>query len=58
VLHPGLYHAELAAQLGTVREVVTRTLNRFRKAGWLSMQDGKITVLDRDALQALARVQD
>jgi len=51
-------HAELAAQLGTVREVVTRTLNRFRKAGWISMQDGKITVLDRDALQALARVQD
>jgi len=51
-------HAELAAQLGTVREVVTRTLNRFRKAGWISMHDGKITVLDRDALQALARVQD
>jgi len=51
-------HAELAAQLGTVREVVTRTLNRFRKAGWISMQDGTITVLDRDALQALARVQD
>jgi CRP/FNR family transcriptional regulator len=51
-------HAELAAQLGTVREVVTRTLNRFRKAGWISMQDGKITVLDPDALQALARVQD
>jgi len=51
-------HAELAAQLGTVREVVTRTLNRFRKAGWISIQDGKITVLDRDALQALARVQD
>jgi len=51
-------HAELAAQLGTVREVVTRTLNRFRKAAWISIQDGKITVLDRDALQALARVQD
>jgi CRP-like cAMP-binding protein len=51
-------HAELAAQLGTVREVVTRTLNRFRKAGWISIQDGKITVLDPDALQALARVQD
>ncbi len=51
-------HAELAAQLGTVREVVTRTLNRFRKAGWISIQDGKITVLDPDALQSLARVQD
>lgn len=47
-------HAELAAQLGTVREVVTRTLNRFRKAGWIAMQDGQITVLDSEALQALA----
>ncbi len=51
-------HAELAAQLGTVREVVTRTLNRFRKAGWIAVQDGQITVLDHDALQALAHVQD
>jgi len=51
-------HAELAAQLGTVREVVTRTLNRFRKAGWIAMQNGKVTVIDRDALHALARVQD
>jgi CRP/FNR family transcriptional regulator len=51
-------HAELAAQLGTVREVVTRTLNRFRKAGWIAVQDGKITVLDHDALQALASVKD
>ncbi|MER3472667.1 MAG: Crp/Fnr family transcriptional regulator [Armatimonadota bacterium] len=50
-------HAEIAAQLGTVREVITRTLNRFRKAGWIAVQDGQITVLDRDALQALARVE-
>lgn len=47
-------HAELAAQLGTVREVITRTLNRFRKAGWIDMQNGKITVQDPEALQALA----
>lgn len=51
-------HAEIAAQLGTVREVVTRTLNRFRKAGWIAVQGGRITVLDRDALQVLAQVQD
>lgn len=51
-------HAEIAAQLGTVREVVTRTLNRFRKAGWIAVQNGQITVLDRDALQALAGEQD
>ncbi|GIV17768.1 MAG: Crp/Fnr family transcriptional regulator [Armatimonadota bacterium] len=47
-------HAELAAQLGTVREVVTRTLNRFRKAGWITIQNGQITVTDPEALQALA----
>lgn len=47
-------HAELAAQLGTVREVVTRTLNRFRKAGWIEIHNGQITVLDPEALQALA----
>lgn len=51
-------HAELAAQLGTVREVVTRTLNRFRKAGWIAMQNGQITVVDPEALQALARSGD
>ncbi len=51
-------HAELAAQLGTVREVVTRTLNRFRKAGWIVVQDGQVTVVDRDALQALAGAEN
>ncbi|GBC94986.1 CRP-like cAMP-activated global transcriptional regulator [bacterium HR16] len=51
-------HAELAAQLGTVREVVTRTLNRFRKAGWIAVQNGQITVTDSEALQALACSED
>ncbi|GIV18983.1 MAG: CRP family transcriptional regulator [Armatimonadota bacterium] len=51
-------HAELAAQLGTVREVVTRTLNRFRKAGWIAVQNGQITVIDSEALQALASSGD
>ncbi len=51
-------HAELAAQLGTVREVVTRTLNRFRKAGWIAVQNGQITVIDPEALQALASSGD
>lgn len=51
-------HAELAAQLGTVREVVTRTLNRFRKAGWITVQNGQITVTDPEALQALACSED
>lgn len=46
-------HAELAAQLGTVREVITRTLNRFRRAGWIAVHNGQITVLDPDALNAL-----
>lgn len=54
----GYTHAELAAQLGTVREVLTRTLNRFRKAGWIVVEDGQITVLDFEVLQQLARAED
>lgn len=51
-------HAELAAQLGTVREVVTRTLNRFRKAGWIEMHNGRVSLVDLDALRALANGGD
>lgn len=51
-------HAELAAQLGTVREVITRTLNRFRKAGWIEMRNGHICLVDLEALKALSSGAD
>lgn len=47
--------AELAARIGTAREVVTRRLDGFVRAGWVSTDRGTVTVLDRAALQDLAR---
>jgi CRP/FNR family transcriptional regulator len=45
-----LSHAELAARLGSAREVVTRLLQRLRDAGLVELARGRITVLDPDAL--------
>jgi CRP/FNR family transcriptional regulator len=43
-------HEEIAAQIGTVREVVTRTLRTFMKDGLIKAQRHRIVVLDHDAL--------
>jgi CRP/FNR family transcriptional regulator, cyclic AMP receptor protein len=43
--------AELAARLGSVREVVARTLRDFVRRGLIRMEKQTITILDRDGLQ-------
>lgn len=43
-------HAQLAARLGTSREVVTRRLRGFESAGVIAAKRGKITVVKPDAL--------
>lgn len=48
-------HADLAGQVGSAREVVSRRLERWAKAGWISVGRGTITVHDRAALSALAQ---
>ena len=45
---------DMAAQLGTVREVVARCLGRFQDEGWVRVGRGVIEVLDADALRAEA----
>ena len=45
---------EIAAQIGTVREVVSRTLRAFTREGLIVMQRQRITVLDAERLQAEA----
>lgn len=45
-------HQSLAVDVGTAREVVSRTLDRWRTAGWIATQRGRITILDRPALLA------
>ena len=44
-------HAELAALLGSAREVVSRTLDRFQKSGWVELGRKRIRVLQPDALR-------
>lgn len=44
-------HQELADMLGTWRETVSKTLQEFRRRGWVSSGRRQLTLLDRDALQ-------
>ena len=43
-------HQDLANELGTAREVVSRTIKTFREAGWISVQRGTVRIIDREAL--------
>jgi len=45
---------ELATRLGTVREVISRTLRGFEKEGLIRIQRHQILVLDQEKLAALA----
>lgn len=48
-------HADLATQIGSAREVVSRRLERWAKSGWISVGRGTVEVRDRQALSALAK---
>lgn len=47
-----LTHQELASRLGTVREVVSRNLARFRVRGLIKMEGREITLVDADGMRA------
>ncbi len=49
---PPLTQAEMAARLGTVREMVGRTLKSFEALGLIRLDRGQITILDRTGLEA------
>jgi CRP/FNR family transcriptional regulator, anaerobic regulatory protein len=46
---------QLASELGTAREVISRILSEFHRRGWVSSARGSITIDDRPALERLAR---
>jgi CRP/FNR family transcriptional regulator, cyclic AMP receptor protein len=52
VTAPALTQAEMAAHLGTVREMVGRTLKTFEALGLIRVERGQITILDRTGLEA------
>lgn len=52
VLH--ITHQQLAAELGTAREVISRQLQDFQRRGWVSQARGMISLADPAALAGLA----
>jgi len=49
---------ELATQIGTVREVVARSLSGFEKRGWVRLGRGTIEILNAEALGRIALGDD
>jgi CRP/FNR family transcriptional regulator len=50
-------HQELASRLGTVREVVSRNLTRFRAAGLIRVQGRAVQIVNRAGLEQEAESQ-
>lgn len=48
-------HQVLAVELGTAREVISRTLGEFQRRAWVEQSRGVIRILDRGGLERLAR---
>lgn len=48
-------HQALASELGTAREVVSRTLGEFQRRGWVEQARGELRILNAEALHRLAR---
>jgi CRP/FNR family transcriptional regulator len=51
-----LTHQEIAAELGSSREVISRILEDFASRGWVRPLRGAVEILDFDSLQSLAAV--
>jgi CRP-like cAMP-binding protein len=52
-----LTHQELASRLGTVREVVSRNLARFRAEGLVRVEGRQLSIMDRAGLEREAETQ-
>jgi len=48
----GATHQELASQIGTVRELVSRNVARLQAQGFIEMHGQELTILDEDGLEA------
>ncbi|MCB5198423.1 CRP/FNR family transcriptional regulator, anaerobic regulatory protein [Loktanella sp. DSM 29012] len=48
-------HQQLASELGTAREVISRVLQDFAKRGLISQTRGHVTLKDRAGLRAIAQ---
>jgi CRP/FNR family transcriptional regulator len=53
--HLAVTHQQLAAELGTAREVISRVIGEFQRRGWLSGSRGTVQIENRAGLETLAR---
>jgi CRP/FNR family transcriptional regulator, anaerobic regulatory protein len=47
-------HQALSVELGTAREVISRTLGEFQRRGWVELARGEIRITGRQGLKVLA----
>jgi CRP/FNR family transcriptional regulator, anaerobic regulatory protein len=48
-------HQALAVELGTAREVISRTLGEFQRRGWVELARGEVRIAERAGLEQIAR---
>lgn len=48
-------HAALGIELGTAREVISRTLAEFQRREWVAQARGEVRLLDMDGLERLVK---
>lgn len=48
-------HAFLATELGTAREVISRTLSEFQRRGWVEQLRGEVHLIGRAGLERLVK---
>jgi CRP/FNR family transcriptional regulator len=53
--HVHLTHQQLATELGSAREVISRQLQEFQQRGWISATRGDVTLTDIPALDEFAK---
>lgn len=50
-------HQQMAAELGTAREVISRQLSEFQRRDWVAQSRGQIELKDRAAIEKLAKTE-
>ncbi|MEZ5931726.1 MAG: Crp/Fnr family transcriptional regulator [Alphaproteobacteria bacterium] len=53
--HVQLTHQQLATELGSAREVISRQLHEFQRRGWVSASRGEVRLTDIPALDGFAK---
>lgn len=51
-------HQDIAAAIGSAREVVSRRLEAFQRSGWVTTERGLVRLADRQALRRIAAASD